>query len=748
MREILNVTFESGTIPADWVETKRLYRFEHGALRTGAVTRFEIPLPGAGWRGVRVEAELEILSTGAPILTCSDGRLRALADLRRGKQTISIHDALPLAQGSRPVASPSGTCLAAFDFNDARPSFSIDGKELLSGHDPQPVPVGGMLELEFWDDCRVRRIRILGDGALDRPRHVYPPRTRSDFSLEVCVDFLDDLLYAPYDAGMFDRLFAEFARWGVQRCHWIHYGTKQQGLCDHMIGSSENYLKTCGNVGEILPTAVRAAQAHGIQLYGLFKPFEMGVYYSDGEGTPDDQHRTRQRHLGGGLSMLPHFCVDHPELMMARKPGAFGPAAKQQVYRRIDLVKSDDRPGAPSVQDLRLYVSEDNNTYRLYQGPLEREERVEEYPVWEPTASGGRPTGQTRRARVLRLKNLDLRRRYVALYVEGREGRFSNSLINLIHVFGERGEERRLTYGVLRRTTQMTPDVNGGLLAQETDFRDVGVEFDVSWGGLPSAVTAGDYLGRIRALDSGEGFLAFAAGKERSPIGRPSPSFPAVREYWLGWVRDILDAGADGVELRIRNHSYHLAWAEFGFEPPVRDEFLRRYGVDLWQTDDFDRVAWRKLRGEGYTEFVRQARQLCTSRQKPLGLHVSPTLEMDPVAGAAMEIHWDWRTWLTEGLADSVTLKEIWPKTDLAEEVLALTRPRGIATIFCPYAANSFRDPGGERVIADWIRLAREGGGDGYQFYECAAVIKGTSDGRILMEQPALRTLLHHEFAK
>ena len=114
-----------------------------------------------------------------------------------------------------------------------------------------------------------------------------------------------------------------------------------------------------------------------------------------------------------------------------------------------------------------------------------------------------------------------------------------------------------------------------------------------------------------------------------------------------------------------------------------------------------------------------------------------------------MDIHCDWRAWLDEGLADSVTLKEIWPRTRFAEEILAHTRPRGIPVIFCPYAnARYLWQPGapGVAVCADWIRLAREGGFDGYQFYECAAVVRATPGGDVVMEQPALRDLFRQEF--
>ena len=98
-----------------------------------------------------------------------------------------------------------------------------------------------------------------------------------------------------------------------------------------------------------------------------------------------------------------------------------------------------------------------------------------------------------------------------------------------------------------------------------------------------------------------------------------------------------------------------------------------------------------------------------------------------------MDIHWDWRTWLAEGLADSVTMQDIWPQTRFAREILQQTRPRGIPVIFCPYANNLWLRPGGERICANWIRLAREGGFDGYQLYEAAGVL------RAKVTEPALR---------
>jgi hypothetical protein len=156
-------------------------------------------------------------------------------------------------------------------------------------------------------------------------------------------------------------------------------------------------------------------------------------------------------------------------------------------------------------------------------------------------------------------------------------------------------------------------------------------------------------------------------------------------------------------------------------------------------------VALRKLRGEAYTQFYREARDLAHSYDKPVGLHVSISMDMEPEHGAAMEIHWDWRRWIDEGLADSVTMKEVWPGTRFAQEILSHTRPLGVPVIFCPW--NSvWQGAGNERVIEEWIRAAREGGYDGYQFCECCAILRALPDGRVVNQRPQVAEIFRQNF--
>jgi hypothetical protein len=350
----------------------------------------------------------------------------------------------------------------------------------------------------------------------------------------------------------------------------------------------------------------------------------------------------------------------------------------------------------------------------------------------------------------VRIHGLEIRNDFVALVAPGTSASLGNSLINLVHVFGESGEERHITLGTFPRARESSYDIATATSSDSTglDFCQYGIEFDTVEGSPTACLTGYESMREWRAFDGGHGLIGIARGKEETTVGVMSPSFPETRQWWLQWVRDILEAGADGVELRVRNHHAHMAWDEFGFEKPVRDAFLERHGVDIWETDDFDIAAWRRLRGESYTQFYREVRGLVDSFGKSLGMHISRTMDIEPEQGASMGMHFDWRTWLDEGLADSVTMKEVWPRTPMAEEVLARARPKGIPVIFSPFANSLWRKPGGAAICANRIQQARDGGYDGFQFYESCAIMRAHTDGRLVMEQPELRDVFQEESGK
>jgi len=724
------ITFASGALPPGWIEQERRITFEENALRTNGGAVLNTVLSDGIYSRFKIEMVIEAIN-GAHV-TYHDGNIVIIADLTKGRCRILHGGRRVLAENKCPVVSLHSTFLISFDFDQGRISVSVDGDPIIDAVDPDRTPFTGHIDLGFWDDLLVREIRLIGGDQVATKQ--YPPKTDSKFDFEMTVDFVDDVIRSPWTEEMFNELFAKFKKWGVTRCQWIYYGKNSDGLWEFTEQVEENIRKTVENVGEVLPTAVRAAHAHGIQIFPVIKPFDMGYNISYGEGTELASRCGKLKRIGGPVGWIADFIAENRQYLMARKPGVDG-AALNEVFTRIDLVKEDAEPAGFTVGEIEIFVSDDNVTYRPYSGSIIREEVVEDAPIWRHTSSGGTLTGDTQHARVMRLSGLSVKEKYFAIRVPQQGGSFSNTLINLVQVYGETGRELCLTYGAETRVGEC--ELNSHVLFSpiDPDFRKSGVEFD-KVPATPTACFPGhDAIAARHTLDQGDGFFAVARGKDRSPVAALSPSFEESHEWWLGLIKDCLEAGADGVELRVRNHHAPFAWGEYGFEKPVRDIFLERTGVDIWETDDFDKGLWRRIRGEGYTEFCRDAKSLVESHGKKLGIHISPTENMDPRFGGAMGIHFDWRKWIQEGIADSVTMKEVWPRTPLAEDVLSLTRPRNIPVFFSPYANNIWTSAGGEKLCDYWISIAKANNFDGYQFYECAAIVKA-ADEKILLVEP------------
>lgn len=632
----------------------------------------------------------------------------------------------PLAHGNVTLPSRSGVRQIRVSIASESITGSVDGQICVRGIDPFFKPSGRLLWLMLWGTMTLRSIKIHG-GAAARKQPLRRGTPANDFWLEANVDFHGYMGVAPFTHKTFDRLFEEFADWGVRRVHWIDYGRRREGWWDHAAGVSDNALRTMDNVGEILPAAVAAAHRHGVELYALFKPFDMAVG-SIPEGAPDGPSNGGVARIGGPLVGLPRFCAEHRECVSSRRPGSWGEAENQSI-KCIELIKEDEARADFSVADIQLFVSDDNGNYQEYPGVFSRSEAVERVQVMTQTIDGPRPTDKQRNARVMRLSGLSIAEKYILLRVPGRNGSFVNTLADMVRVYGERGLENRITLGLSPR---------GGASA---DPLRRGVAFDY-FPGIPSAVFPGfEPMSSPIALDQHAGLLAIARGKNRDQIAIMSPAHDRVCDWWLHWINAAIDDGADGIELRERNHHSPLSWLETGFEQPVRDTMIRRTGIDPWTDPDPDQTTLRLIRGDFYTRFLRRARTLVMSRGKKLGLHVSVGMDMDLRQGAAMQMHWDWRTWLNEGLADSVTMKEIWPGSRFAGELHEVARARDIPVIFTPYGGDCGPGESGlDGAMALRIRRARELGFAGFQQY--VPLVRGLADESITRLNPiACQTL-------
>lgn len=751
MRSLWDVRLETGALPQAWTLTPEAppkVTLDNDGLHCGRDTGLRITLPGNGWKHVRVTAIVAFADQPGAI-ECGDSRSQLFVNARTGWHAVRIRRTASVADHKHRIEG-AGPHAFTFDLTESTVTAHLGDTQLVTGPNLDGE-AHDAVDLVFWHNCIVQRIAVEVEDELPAPR--YHVRPRDTLDLEICVDFPDDLYYAPYTEEMFAKLFAMYRDWGVKRCQWLYYGGKESGFwtSGSPIGIHNGYNATVENVGDIFTAAVKHAHDNGIEIFGLFKPFDTGIgMVTLPPNHPDAAEQGKLDRIGAAVTCIADFPAKRRDLIMQCKPGVAGPGNPEPITR-IELVKEDDDKADFTVDDVRLFVSDDNHTYRPYDGDLTRSETVEDVAVWEHTPSGGRPTDETRSSRVMRFDDLHITEPFVALTVDSKTLSFANTLVNLLHVYGESGEHRCLTYGIKSRMVDRWYDIVSTPL-NDTGHGGVdrmGVEFDV-FPGSPSAVLPGfDAIAQRHYLERGDGLLAFARGKALTLTSAMSPGYDDACDYWLGWARHILDAGADGIELRVRNHHSPLAWGEFGFEPPVRDAYLQRYGVDIWKTDDFDREAWRRLRGEQYTDLYRRMRKLAQARGKQMGLHVSPTLDLDPAIGGAMNMHFDWKRWIEDGLADYVTMKEVWPNSRQGLELLTMTQPRGVRAVFSPFANKIWKngeDPG-VAIVKQNIQLAREGGCDSFQFYENCAIVRAHQDGTLEALYPKLTDLFKQEFA-
>ena len=80
--------------------------------------------------------------------------------------------------------------------------------------------------------------------------------------------------------------------------------------------------------------------------------------------------------------------------------------------------------------------------------------------------------------------------------------------------------------------------------------------------------------------------------------------------------------------------------------------FKERYGVDIL-TQNFDLEAWRRLRGEFVTRYLRDVRALCEERNLALGIGVPPGDYFGPPLG---NLYLDWRTWVSDRIIDFIVI--------------------------------------------------------------------------------------------
>ena len=150
----------------------------------------------------------------------------------------------------------------------------------------------------------------------------------------------------------------------------------------------------------------------------------------------------------------------------------------------------------------------------------------------------------------------------------------------------------------------------------------------------------------------------------------PCFGYASVLERILNIIEEACDYGVDGLFLCTRSHSWRPGLSgrqtypemtdEFGFEPPVVEEYQRRHGVDI-RTQGFDNQLWQRVKGDHYTEFLRMLRHRLRPKDIPVIININQQRlrfmgQIYQSGGDAYRFYKDWERWADEDLVNGISV--------------------------------------------------------------------------------------------
>ncbi|MFW6039422.1 MAG: hypothetical protein ACOC9P_02990, partial [bacterium] len=145
----------------------------------------------------------------------------------------------------------------------------------------------------------------------------------------------------------------------------------------------------------------------------------------------------------------------------------------------------------------------------------------------------------------------------------------------------------------------------------------------------------------------------------------------------------------------------------------------------------------RRLRGEFYTAWLRQASDAVRAAGRCMQVHVSERMA-EPTWQTEMQIHFDWPRWFDEGLADEVTVKMMSTVRHRAPAIIAAARQAGLKVHFCPYLNSTHGKPFGPHKVRNAVDETLAAAADGLILYENKEFMQADEQGAVQLRAPWL----------
>lgn len=525
------------------------------------------------------------------------------------------------------------------------------------------------------------------------------------FLLETLVDFPDDSLGSRVviTSAHIDAMMVAIQKLGVTRVSWAYYGDGHGGylLPSGFDDKWRNYADTLTVLENPLRIAVEAAHRNGLEIYAYYKPYETGpaVYFPC--GSPEARAYGRILQRGGWLTWLDPFVAEHPDLRLRHQPDSSIQNLDSVAICTIKLTKRDASPTRVNREHLQIWSSRLNYRYQPLNIPFKVNEAVEPSAKEVHDLNGALVIKKGDPVRTLALSGFQLTDPYILVTTDFVDGTpdFENTGTDIFTALDVQGDE---IPGVFATGS-------GIWNADRVDFRNWGLIFDVGFGRGLVHLDTPNTSGR-------QGLIAFARGRNEYLPGALCETEPQVRAYWLSCIDEMLDAGVDGIDFRIENHSTHTDFsAEYGFNDAVLEECARRGKSGL--------VTIAQVRGDAYTSFLRDAKAIIASRGKRMRINLNTDwFRPDPPPSRQLaypaNIHFNWKHWVQEGLLDEGILRTFaLPFITLFDDAIVADMITSCSERKIPLTVNRYINP---NYPEEFVHIWHDGRFSGFILYEAA----------------------------
>ena len=402
--------------------------------------------------------------------------------------------------------------------------------------------------------------------------------------------------------------------------------------------------------------------------------------------------------------------VDNPELRIRHRPDASIADTTDVPICALKLIKADDAKTRISRDHLQIWTSQNNHRYQQCELDFQVREEVEPSPKDVRDVNGTLLTRQGDPVRVLTLSGFRLTSPYILVTTDFNDGEadFQNAGTELLVALD--GENREIP-GVF---------ATGGAIWERdrVDFRGWGLIFDTGRGQSIIRLDESNESGQ-------KGLIAFTRGRNEYLPGALCETEPQVQAYWQSCLREILDAGVDGIDFRVENHGTHTDYCEeYGYNEAVLDACAQ-----LGRTDE-QTIA--QVRGEAYTQFLRNAKQLIASRGKRMRVNLNIDWfrpDRPPARRLAYpaNIHYDWERWIDEGLLDEAILRLYQlPFDSIFDDTISTAMIARCEQKDIPLTVNRYINPD---YLEEFERIRHDGRFTGFVLYETATFLEFGPDG-------------------